>query len=365
MKISKQSINQAHRLERISRKIYHRLDHQRLAIEARRSCRQQLKSMNGGFKGTNQQFQKDVLTFWNSYNIKPHKMWFDLYGFKDQRYNPYYIPEDIYWTTIYPKVNKVEFRQAYTDKCFYDRLFPTLKQPRFILKNSHGILYDQQHNIITYDMALNLLSKETTFVIKPSIHSGEGIDITFYKQRQYSIDNLLQSYQSNYIIQEIADQHEILKSLHPESLNTIRIISYLYQGEVHISSAILRIGQGGSKLDNFTSGGVAVAINDDGSLHTKGVNVLGQWLTHHPDTNIEFESITLPNYNKVIEAVKQAHLLTHHFMIIGWDFTIDKDGEPLFIEYNGAPGMNQITGGPLFGKHTKEILNSLLIKGGI
>ncbi|WZL78695.1 hypothetical protein QBE55_00540 [Eubacteriales bacterium mix99] len=50
-----------------------------------------------------------------------------------------------------------------------------------------------------------------------------------------------------------------------------------------------------------------------------------------------------------------------HFRIIGWDFSVDELGDPVLIEYNGAPGMNQISRGPLFGDLTEPALNTIFL----
>ncbi len=64
----------------------------------------------------------------------------------------------------------------------------------------------------------------------------------------------------------------------------------------------------------------------------------------------------------MIEAIDQTHRNLPHFSIIGWDFAIDEVGDPVFIEYNGAPGLNQVSCGPLFGEHTQAILDAIFIK---
>jgi D-alanine-D-alanine ligase-like ATP-grasp enzyme len=65
---------------------------------------------------------------------------------------------------------------------------------------------------------------------------------------------------------------------------------------------------------------------------------------------------------KVLDAIKRAHKDIPHFRIIGWDFSIDEVGDPVLIEYNGAPGMNQVSCGPLFGDLTESVLNEIFLE---
>ena len=356
-------INQAGRWERFCRYIYQNVDLSAEARKARNACRSQLAKIDGGYQGSNHLFRSQVVPFWSKYGIKPKKMWYDLYCFKDAEYDPRYIPEELYWKKIYPAFNKPSFRHAYTDKCFYKQLFPYLKQPRTIIRNSNHCFFDSSGNIISFARAKSLLKSEKRFVIKPAVYSGEGVDIFFYERddnRDVDFQVLMESYGSNYIVQEITAQHKILASIHPESLNTIRVISFLFQGEVHISSSILRMGVGGSRLDNVSLGGIACPVLPDGRLEKEAINKHSQWVTSHPGGAV-FAEKKIPSYERVLAAVRRAHKDIPHFRIIGWDFSIDESGEPVFIEYNGAPGMNQKSCGPLFGELTEKVLNMIFL----
>lgn len=356
-------INQAGGWERFCRSVYQKVDLFMEARKARNACRYQLAAVNGGYRGSNHLFRSQVLPFWSRYGIKPKKMWYDLYCFKDGRYDPRYIPEDIYWKKIYPALNRPAFRHAYTDKCFYNHLFPHLKQPRTVLRNSNNCFYDGAGNIIDISRAKSILESEERFVIKPAIYSGEGVDIFFYERdenRDIDFLELMKSYGSDYIVQGIAAQHRTMASIHPKSLNTIRVISFLFRGEVHISSSILRMGVGGSRLDNVSAGGLACPILPDGRLAEKAMNKYSQWVTSHPGGTV-FADIRVPSYELVLAAVRKTHKSIPHFRIIGWDFSIDESADPVLIEYNGAPGMNQVSCGPLFGDLTESVLNTIFL----
>lgn len=356
-------INQAGSWERVCRSIYQNIDLFVEARNARNACRRQLATVKGGYQASNQLFRSQVISFWSKYGIKPKKMWYDLYCFKDAEYDPRYIPEDLYWRKIYPAWNKTSFRHAYTDKCFYHQLFPYLKQPRTILRNSSDSFFDGSGKILSFAQAKSFLASEKSFVIKPAIYSGEGVDIFFYDRdcnHDVDLQSLMKSYGSNYIVQEVARQHQVLASIHPESLNTIRVISFLFQGEVHISSAILRMGVAGSRLDNVSTGGLACPVHSDGQLGKEAMDMQSRWRTSHPNGTI-FSEIKIPSYDRVLAAIRRAHKDIPHFRIIGWDFSIDEVGDPVFIEYNGAPGMNQVSCGPLFGDLTESVLNTILL----
>ncbi|MGI6170007.1 MAG: sugar-transfer associated ATP-grasp domain-containing protein, partial [Christensenellales bacterium] len=178
--------------------------------------------------------------------------------------------------------------------------------------------------------------------------------------RGVDMESLMKFYGCNYIVQEVTTQHPTLASIHPQSLNTIRVISFLFQGSVHISSAILRMGVAGSRLDNVSAGGMACPVRFDGTLSPRAINRQSQWMTRHPGGTV-FSEVTVPSYQRVLATIRRVHQNIPYFRIIGWDFAIDREGDPVFIEYNGAPGMNQVSCGPLFGDLTESVLNTIFL----
>lgn len=361
-------VNQADPFEDFFQSSYQRIDLLKEAKKSRKNCLSQLKALQGGYKGSVKDFKRKVLPFWGKYNIRPRKIWYDLYCFSDNKYNPLYIPGDFYWQKIYPALNKVAFRRAYTNKCFYDRVFPHLKKPKTILCNINGIYIDGEGKLISFKKACSILKSNHSFVLKPGFYSGGGKDIYFHIG--YNGDNkinnckdielLLNLYKADFIVQELVKQHKTLSTVHPESLNTIRTISYLFENKVHISSSILRMGTFGRKADNFSMGGIACPINEDGRLDKFAVNPKTRWISSHPSSGIVFDTIWVPAYHKILELIKEIHLKVPFFKIIGWDFAVDEIGEPIFIEYNGAPDLNQLSCGPLFGELTQAVLDKYI-----
>lgn len=358
-------INQPDYLENRFFSSYQRLD---LAIEARnarKSCRRHLRILNGGLNGSREDFEREVLSFWSRYGIKPKKMWYDLYCYSEGKYDPLYIPADIYWEKVYPALNMVSFRRAYTNKCIYDLLFPYLKKPATILSNVNGIFIDGDGAIISFEDAVKILKSSGSFVLKPAFYSGGGRDIYFHIADKGDIDvidtaPLLKSYKTDYIVQELVKQHDVLESIHPESVNTVRVISYLFGGKVHISSSILRMGTSDARMDNYSVGGIACRIGLDGRLAKQAIDRNWIWIDKHPRGAV-FEKIQVPSYDRIIECVQRTHLELPFFRVIGWDFAVDKLGEPVLIEYNGAPDLNQISCGPMFGDLTESILDYIFL----
>lgn len=322
-----------------------------------------LKKMKGGYD-CSKEYNEIVVPFWKKYGLKPSIMWYKIFWDRTHEPDPRYIPDDLWYGVIVPYFSNTQFRRLGEDKCLHDVFFKDLVRPKTVIKNIANVFYNSEMNIISKETALDLcMSYNYDFLIKPSIDSGEGRLISFFCSKTVKREDLLQAFnglRSNFIVQEVVNQHPVLASLNPSSLNTIRIVSFLFEGSVYILSSILRIGAAGNRVDNIGAGGFACPIQYDGRLSDKGVNRNAEWVTEN-QYGIRFGNITIPSYNKIITLIKNQHLKLAHFKLIGWDFSVNIEEEPVFIEYNVCPGSNQITCGPTFGELTERVLEEVFV----
>jgi len=125
----------------------------------------------------------------------------------------------------------------------------------------------------------------------------------------------------------------------------------------------MRIGSGGSYLDNAHAGGMFIAVDDDGTLHKTAFTEFKTEYTKHPDTGIVFEGYKIEGFKRVIEAAIKMHENLLQVGSINWDFTIDEKGDPLLIEANigcGSIWMSEMSHGKgCFGNKTAEALDWL------
>ncbi|MEY8534560.1 sugar-transfer associated ATP-grasp domain-containing protein [Blautia pseudococcoides] len=333
-------------------------------LEYQKKAKLRLKRMNGGFN-CSKEYEEIVVPFWKRYGLKPSKMWYQIFSDREKKVDPRYIPDDLWYGVIVPYFSNTQFRRFGEDKCMHDIFFKEFTRPETIIKNIAGVFYDSDMNVISMEQAVkNCLDYPEEFLIKPSIDSGEGRLISFFekeKKDKESITAVMHSLKANYIAQEAVKQHPVLSELNPSSLNTIRIVSFFFEGEVHILSSILRMGASGHKVDNIGAGGFACPIQKDGHLAERGVNRKAEWVSENQH-GIRFAEVQVPSYEKIVGLVKKQHRKLAHFKLIGWDFSVSGEGEPVFIEYNVCPGSNQITCGPTFGDLTEHVLDEVFVK---
>ena len=323
-----------------------------------------IKKMNGGYD-CGKEYNTVVIPFWKRFGYKPKKLWYQIYCDREKKIDPRYMPDDLYYGDLIPYFSNMQFRRFAEDKCYHDMWFHDLNRPETICKNVAGVFYDGQKNIKNREKAVALcIQHRGELIIKPSIDSGEGRLISFFDPQRDSVDKvqkLIDDLKANYIVQGVVKQHPILEKMNPSSLNTIRVVSFFFEGEVYILSIILRMGAKNARVDNIGAGGFACQIHEDGRLYEFGVNRKAEWVKENA-YGIKFADVTIPFVDKIIEIIKNKHKQLAHFKIIGWDFAIDKDENPVFIEYNLCPGQNQITCGPTFGDLTERVLDEFFVK---
>lgn len=312
-----------------------------------------------------------AIRFYNFYGIKlkntyAHQYYTSITG----QFYENYIPDDIFHSVILPKFNNSLQWPALLDKNLYDRLFVNFSQPKYIIKNINGYFYSN-NQLISLNQAISILNNQKEeLIIKPSIRSGGGKMINFFKVKKSTtnyknlkINDLFELYKKDFIIQEILDQCKILKELNPTSLNTLRVLSFFRNNDVVILSTVLRMGGKDSRIDNYGKGGSICGVEDTGYLKSNSYKENGE-ITNTSPSGLKLDGILIPNFPKVTNMVKALHSKIPYFKIVSWDIALDINDAPVFIEYNTyAQGIDihQITNGPLFGKFQDEILRSIFL----
>ena len=320
--------------------------------------------IGGGYNGSNKEYKSVVLGYWKKYGVRPDKLWYDLYCNGQKSYNPRFIPDSIWFVDILPYFNNKKIALAYNDKALFNKLLRGVRKPETIVKKMGGYFYNGDgEQIISRAEAENLCRNEEHLIIKPGF-GMKGKGMAFYdldSKDKKDISGIFDEFPKDFVVQRIVKQHPDLARLSETSLNTIRVVSFHFQGKVHILSALLRIGKNGSRVDNVSAGGSACPIKPDGWLYEKSVNRQSQWTDCTPD-GIKYKDIQIPNYSGIIDKIKELHCQLPYFNILGWDFAVNNDNEPVLIEFNTKPGQNQISCGPTFGDITDEVLEEVFIK---
>lgn len=142
-------------------------------------------------------------------------------------------------------------------------------------------------------------------------------------------------------------QEPILRSFNPDTVNTIRVLTYNNQ----IISATVRFGGKGEFVDNVSANGVAVSLDiETGCLGSYGLKMYStvEHFYEHPDSNIKFEGTYVEQWPLVRSIVEKALRYVPYYKSVGFDVATTEQG-PIILEINTGAGINLSQMGKEYG----------------
>ena len=325
------------------------------------------------YRLSNEQINQIDSLFTDYYGKKIPYDWHRLYSSFTGNFDYRYIPELIFIPEIESKFIKREYMGTFDDKNMLPIIVDGIdgvKTPQIYLSCVHGILRNSSMDIISLDEAVNNLENIGKVFIKPTLDSNSGrgcgifnfqngIDIISGK----SIKEVILKAGNNFNFQEIIETCKSIKNLHPNSVNTFRITTYIWDNKICHFPIIIRIGRGKSILDNAHQGGIFIGVEDNGQFKECAFTEFNDKYDNHPDTEIIFSLYSIPETPEVLTAIKKIHKRFPQIGMISWDATIDEDGNIVIIEMNmegQSVWLSQMAHGKgAFGENTEAILKMI------
>lgn len=246
-----------------------------------------------------------------------------------------YIPDGNH-TPMILHINGTEISALCNDKYkTYTKLEPYYRREMILITSTDDA-----------DLFLDYGRRHPKAVLKPySSTKGKGVRLFDFEDELSEftrdeaiqiIDNLL-SEDGEFVLEELVHQHESLSVFNPDSVNTLRILSYYDGDKVTIDGSLLRVGRAGAFVDNGGAGGILIGIDaETGRLNTGGFDQAGNIFGRHPDTNVEFMDYQLPDWDAAVRLIENVSKELGQYYI-GWDITCTEDGNWIVIEANGTP----------------------------
>ncbi|WP_331835836.1 sugar-transfer associated ATP-grasp domain-containing protein [Erysipelothrix piscisicarius] len=143
-----------------------------------------------------------------------------------------------------------------------------------------------------------------------------------------------------FLIEEYFVQHEAMSSLYPESVNTLRMITFFDGKDVHVLEGVLKIGNGGH-LDNFGAGGMYTVLDDGGKVLYPAFDKDAVAFDKHPITGTDIVGFQVPLYDEIVEMLDRAAREVPQIQYVGWDVAVGQK-RPSLIEGNYNTGVFQM-----------------------
>ena len=305
--------------------------------------------------------KKELSPYYAERGFKVSMMFADYFSRLSGVESDRYLSMDVYYFFVVPALNRYDFINAYIDKNIYSDLFPMVRQPLTVVKNMHGHFYREGQEISRDEAIEAVRNYSGEMMIKPTVETcnGDGVD-QITDTRADSLNALFSRYDINFIVQEKARQHPELQRVNPTSLNSMRLYTYrTLEGKCEFlyPYSMLRFGGKGAVKDNTSKGGGTCLIDRDGHVDDRVFRFKHMEISSlKRETGVE--NLVVPCYHKVIDTLLAMHSKLPYFDYVGWDVTVDPDGEPLFIEFNLVPAIEgpQLMAGPMFAEHLDEVV---------
>ncbi len=272
---------------------------------------------------------------------------------------PYgFVTDIVYQNLLLPKLHKVDYRlnkdprtTLFRDKNYFDIFLKHFKMPETVLRNVDGEFLTADYKLCKDPMSV--LNEYDELVFKGSMFSGQGRGVNRVKKDDYK--KMMQQYKEDYIVQKIINQAPSLSKWNESSVNGVRILTLFWKGEIQILSNSFKVGVPGA-FCNHTGNSKLVGINDDGTLMNRVLD--HRTLDETPDVwGIEAAGQVIEKYDEMKRLAILEHERYPHHRILGWDLTVDENGEVICLEFNAdVPGVNlcEHLHGPFFAQRTKR-----------
>ncbi len=268
------------------------------------------------------------------------------------------LPED-YMFFDFEKLSRVGKSEYITDKMRFWLLYQINSKNDFLtffnkyksyqtFKNFYkreAILIKSEDD---YNLFLSFLTKHRELVVK-RVEFSRGRDVQLIKYEDSVPEDIFRQLMDDiddkgYIVEEKIKQHQDMLCLNPSSVNTVRIPTLLTENGVEIFNPVIRIGRAGSFVDNAAQGGILAAVDKvSGIVYTKGRTENNQSFVIHPDSGIVIPGFKVPEWDSLVEIVKEAALVVRTTKYVGWDMAYSDRGW-VIVEGNnfGQPSILEI-----------------------
>jgi Sugar-transfer associated ATP-grasp len=287
---------------------------------------------------------------------------FECYGLAGSRpgHDPTnYLGYRWYRYKVRPALNTKWARSITEDKWIFYRLIDSFGLPApqtyGLYDPAYGTTWDLARPLRTADDLVEELARlrPPAVVLKPNGgHQGQNLLIldridhdsgravtgagedTAVEEALRSVDITGMGGYPGYIVQERLANHPALAELAPYATNTVRVQTLLSEmGEVHVLGAVLRLSRRGKMVDNFSQGGVAVAVDPETGVTGRGITKHSDFISRHPDSGVDLAGRQLPFWDEVLSLVRRGAGCLTGLRGVGWDVAVTPTG-PVVVEAN-------------------------------
>lgn len=267
---------------------------------------------------------------------------------------------------LYSAFNDMKYRMLATDKALFHALAHALginAVPVLALYGTEGVdtlwpvlhTRDDLHAFLVTEERENLFFKPDhgTYgmgALSLGERAGPAAWVDLPSGRVITFDEVVAHLQANarpsavscWIVQNRITAHPDLSKVIAGVTPTLRVMTLNRgKGEVEVTGAVMRFGDGDAPADNSGTGGVVFLVDTATGILGKGVYSVRHrpvFIHAHPRTGVEVSGMSLPFWREAVELCIASARKLPQFANLGWDVVIGDDG-PAILEVNAHSGV--------------------------
>lgn len=334
-------------------KIFHFFKREYIKIAQKKALKTIWNSFNGAINESNK-LNKDqieqIQQYWKSLigsrvDPKWHQLIYSICGV----FKPEFVPFDV-CMELQNSLSPHGAASPFDNKGLYRSLLKGFNYPIRIAECINGIYYLPElfGNVeVSFNTFLEGLTNIEDSIIKPSVGTDGGVGVASFCSTCGCVDTMpielfildfQKKYGLNFCIEKKIHECANLQCLNASSCNTLRVHTFRNRQDCKIEyvSSYVRIGKKGKVTDNANSGGICAPINENGLLRY-AITVYPYKEYSKTESGIPLNGYKINDFEKIVATVIKAHSMLPMFDWIGWDVTVDENGNVIIIEFNPNP----------------------------
>ncbi len=181
----------------------------------------------------------------------------------------------------------------------------------------------------------SFLNNHVEFIYKPlDGHSGHGV-AKYNSGEIRASDFFAEKLKLGpFIIEELIRQNPEISEVHPQSVNSFRVLTFTMKGKVNVLGVTWRIGVGNAIMDNAGAGGIYARVDPLlGIVDTDAINYKGEHFDIHPDTGVKIVGYKIPKWSEALTLIHNMATHVEETTLISWDIACSDKGW-LMLEAN-------------------------------
>ena len=305
----------------------------------------------------------DICASCELYGIAPEEYFQFRFYWKNDRGRNEYMGDKERFVIFRPCYNFDEYEKIRNKWLMYQQIGRYFGRKCMLIG---GDSEEGQNRHSEYELFREFVEDKTEFVYKPLRSScGEGIR-RIELSNGTDVEGLYKSLcnDGGGMCDELIRQDNVLAIFHPQSANTVRLITLRdRQGKDHFIQSLFRMGQRGSFVDN-NSGAIRARVDEtNGYVFTRGFDAYGNEYILHPDSGEVIPGFCIPAWEELLDlAGKVMDEISSYARFIGFDLALTEHGWTV-VEVNPFPQLviQQIITGQGIRKEMLKLANECVL----